>query len=287
MSDPAGSVFAGRWTRCASWLAITAVAGLLTGCVTTPPPLPTVRADQLPASWVEIMQEEACAPPFSARVRLRVDPPDRSAVRLDGTLRATLPDTVRLSGKVGVFRPVFQLVSAEGQSELLIHDERSYWIVPSDRPDWNRMNPAAWRQAIEWSLCPARIFQNLDDADGARLDEGVWNVSGRLRGSPFDVDIAVDPKRRSVLALRLREGEVLHMEASLFDHEFVGGAWVAQRTEFRLQTPGGPLEMDVELVGPSEIDRGEFEGKGLVRPPNWREVMDLRLSVPEVEEPSR
>lgn len=257
----------------------------LVGCATTPPPLPGTRPEALPGAWLEPLRDAACPVSIDARVRLRIDPPDGAAVQLDGDLRAVLPDTLRLSGKVGVFRPVFQFVTVAGFSELLVHDARSFWIVPSDSPDWELMDPAALRRAILWSLCPQSILSSFR-ADGRGTMSGrLWTVTGDLVETPYAVELAIEPKTRSIREITLRttsdpaSPELLH--ARLSEYAFLGDAWVPRRAELRIGQPEGPTEVGIELLGASELAPGGLAGKGLVQPPGWTPAERLGITLPE------
>ncbi|MEZ4651265.1 MAG: hypothetical protein R3E97_21235 [Candidatus Eisenbacteria bacterium] len=266
--------------RVAPFTLLVAVFGFLTGCATTPPPLPAAYPDELPSAWLDALETGPCVSSIDARVRLRIDPPDGGAVNLDGDLRASLPDTLRLSGKVGVFRPVFQFVTVAGFSELLLHDARSYWIVPSDEPDWELMNPAAWRKAILWSLCPQSLLHTFRADDRGTMTGRVWTVSGTLVGTPYAVSLDIEPRSRSVRAIRLRSGAEELLTADLGQYRFVEGAWVPQRAALRIRQPDGMTEVVIELVGASGLGVGALEGKGLVQPPGWDPVFQLGLSLP-------
>jgi hypothetical protein len=240
---------------------LTAAALLLVlGCATTPPPLPSARPDALPAAWLDPLREAPCPASVDARVRLRVDPPDRGAVQLDGDLRAVLPDTLRLSGKVGVFRPVFQFVTVAGFSELLLHDARRFWIVPSDSPDWELMNPAALRRAILWSLCPQSIVHSFRPDGAGTMSGRVWTVAGELTGTPYRLELAIEPHSRSVREITLQTGEEVLLRARLSDYAFLGDAWVPRLAELLIRQPEGPTEITIELVGASELKIGALAG---------------------------
>ena len=261
------------------WL-LASVLVLLLGCATTPPPLPAAYPDELPEVWLDALESGPCVASIDARVRLRIHPPDRAAVNLDGNLRASLPDTLRLSGKVGVFRPVFQFVTVAGYSELLLHDARAFWIVPSDEPDWETMNPAAWRRAILWSLCPQSLLRTFRPDDRGSMSGRLWTVSGTLVGTPYAVTLDVEPKSRSVRSIRLENAGDELLTAELGDYRFLEDAWVPQRASLRIRQPDGMTEITIELVGASNLAPGALEGKGLIQPAGWEPVFELGLSLP-------
>ena len=254
---------------------------LVTGCATSPPPLPSARPEALPDAWLGPLRAAPCVASVDARVRLRIDPPDQRAVQLDGDLRAVLPDTLRLSGKVGVFRPVFQFVTVAGFSELLLHDAQSFWIVPSDSPDWELMNPAALRRAILWSLCPQSILHSFRPDGRGSMSGRTWTVTGELSGTPYRLELAIEPRSRSVREISLGTATEELLRARLSDYAFLGEAWVPRRAELRIRQPEGPTEITIELVGASELESGALEGKGLVQPPGWRPAERLGITLPE------
>lgn len=259
---------------------ILAVLLVLAGCASAPPPLPGARPEALPEAWLGPLREAPCPPALSAHVRLRIDPPDRGAVRLDGDLRASLPDTIRLSGRVGVFRPIFQFLSVAGFAELLLHESRSYWIVPSDEPDWEVTNPAALRQAILWSLCPTTLLRSFRAADRGRMVGRTWQVAGELVGTPHPVRLYVEPRSRSVREIHLGADEDLRLVARLDDYVFLGSAWLPQTIELEIPGPDGATAIVIGLSGLELLDPGATEREGLVQPPGWRHVEGLPLTLP-------
>jgi len=250
---------------------------LLGGCAAQRVPLPFVTPDQLPDAWLDALAGEPCPDPFRARVRMRLGVPDHPSVRLDGTLLADVPDHIRLSGKLGVFRPIFNLFAVPDSCEMLIHDDSTYWITARDQADWSIMNPSAWGHVLEWALCPQGLVHRIVPEGAGRVEGREWTVSGRLEGTPFHAELVFDRKDRRLLSIVLRdrteeEPQPVAVSARLRDHEEVGTQLVPTRLEFALPHPEGTLNLTVEIAGLSPLGLDDLVGKGLVRPPGWRAV---------------
>jgi hypothetical protein len=250
---------------------------LLGGCAAQRVPLPFVTPDQLPDAWLDVLAAEPCPDPFRARVRMRLSAPNQPSVRLDGTLLADVPDHIRLSGKLGVFRPIFNLFAVPDSCEMLIHDDSTYWITARDQADWAAMNPSAWGTVLEWALCPQGLLRRFVPEEAGRVDGREWTVSGRLQDTPFRAELVFDRKDRRLLSIVLRdwdgaESGPVAVSARLRDHEAIGTRLLPTLLEFVLPHPDGTLNLTVEIAGLSSLGLDELVGKGLVRPPGWTAV---------------
>jgi hypothetical protein len=259
-------------SRLRARLAVPALAWLvLSGCATHPPPLPAALPAQLPGAWLGPLASAPGPGPFRSELRIRISTRNRPQATLNGTLRAILPDTLEIGAQFGPFKPIFALHADADSCELLLHGEARYWIVAREHPDWELMTPAAWAQALEWALCPADLLRRLEpDGPGRMGEDGLWEISGPVRGTPFRVEARVDPRRRSVRGLRVSQSGVLRLEARLGAERRVGEAWIP--TELTLRSPKENLVLETELLGPKGSPRSGLRIGPVVRPTGWQAV---------------
>lgn len=253
---------------------------LVAGCASTPPPLPDAPASALPSAWLDVLNAMPCPDPFRSRVRLRMEIPGRQAVQLDGDLKLAPSELLKLDGRVGVFRPVFNLIALSDSTELLIHDEQAYWITARDAPDWKRMNPSAWTRAVEWALCPQALLRELDPSGPGEIEDATWRIEGTLRGTPYAAEVVVGLGDRAVRQLRVREGGDAIVEAKLGGYRYYGEAWMPTVAVLTLPHPEGLLTLTASLSGPGPLEASAWEIE-ILRPPGWVRVESASVPLPE------
>lgn len=202
---------------------------------------------------------------------MRVDAEGEPAVRVDGTLAAIIPDTLKVTARLGAFRPLFVLHARADSAGLLFHEERAYWISSRDRVDWDRMNPSAWALALQWSLCPQALARELDAAGSGRMEDRIWQIDGSIPGHDGTVRLHVDPGSRSIVGIDLIDGEVT-ARAKLRNYRYLDTFWIPTVIDLEVPQPQGRLELRVELHAPRLHDGQEFGEVPMLRPPGWTEV---------------
>jgi len=269
----AGGVDGGAAGRAAAWAGATVCGVLLlvlSGCAARRPALPAVPSRELPGAWLRLLADRPCPDPFWARLRLRLEVPGQPGVTLEGMLRAQAPDTLRLTARLGPFRPVFALLANPDSAQILLHDAGEFWLVPRAVPDWAAMDPAAWSEALSWALCPARLLQRFEAEGPGNVAGSRWSVAGRLRGTPWGAALTMDTRTGALLSARVRGGEAVAFELTAGRHGSVGGAWLPGRMEIRRPLDG--LAINIERVAGGKQDPGEITPRDLVRPPGWSEL---------------
>lgn len=196
-------------------------------------------------------------------------------MRVDGTLAAQIPDTLKVTARLGAFRPLFVLHARADSAGLLFHEERAYWISSRDRVDWDRMNPSAWALALQWSLCPQALARELDTTDAGRMEGRIWQIDGSIPGHSGTVRLHIDPGSRSIVGIDLIDGDLV-ARAELRNYRFVGTIWLPMRIDLEVPQPQGRLEMRVELHAPRVRDEGDFGEVPMLRPSGWSEVREDR-----------
>lgn len=265
----AGAGAGGSRGRCGR-LVVTAVGLALLavlGCTGRRPP-PAVP----PPGWAEPERNlrPACPVAVSASLRIRLEPQDGPGMTIDGTLRAILPDTLALTARLGVFRPAFALRADADSAELLLHDQRRYWVTARPDEDWEALNPSAWARAFAWALCPADLLDRLDGIEPAGGDDRVRRVRGRLRGSPYVAELGVERRPPRLVSLRLLAGETVVLELRQRDFRHMGDAWVPGLVEMRMPRQG--LSARVEFIGGSAGRPDHPPAVERLRPPGWEPV---------------
>jgi hypothetical protein len=264
--------------------ALSAIA--LWGCAPRPPALPGVRPADLPEAWLSELGAAPCPGGLEARLRMRVEVPGEPGVRIDGTLKARLPDSLRVTAKLGVFRPLFVLHARADSCGLLFHEEKAYWVTSRDEPDWRRMNPSAWARALGWALCPQSLARGLETDDPGRMEGRDWVVEGTMPGESGRMRMRVDPESRSVVGVELLDPELV-ARAELRGHRFLGEHWIATRVDLEVPRAEGRLRLQVELQGPGELGPGAVGDIPMLRPPGWAHV-DPGGPAPSIQvDPSR
>ena len=292
---------AGRRGRAALGIALLAVASgtiLGAGCASRPAPLPAVRPETMPDAWIDLLIAAPCPATLEARVAMRVDAPDQPGVNLDGTLKfagsgASGEDgLLKLDARLGVFRPIFNLIAKGESAQLLIHEERATWVTPRDEPDWDGMNPSAWAAAVGWALCPAALLRELEPEGAGRVQGDTWSVQGRLPsgsnrpgtsgdGDGLRVEIRVDRTDRSVEAIRLEGAAGAAVTASLESYRYFGDAWIPTVVHLSLPQPEGRLELRAILKGVHTPDPEVLDRIEILEPPGWIQVTEpMALPIP-------
>ncbi|MCA9726513.1 MAG: hypothetical protein KC729_02455 [Candidatus Eisenbacteria bacterium] len=265
-------------------LAVLAVI-LASGCAHRPPPLPGVPPSDLPDAWLQELRAQPCPGRLQARLRMRIEAPGEPGVRVDGSLKTSFPDTLKVSARLGAFRPLFALQARADSCELLLHEERAFWVTTRAKPDWDRMDPAAWVQALEWALCPGQLAADLRGADAGRMERGIWIVEGGLVGQPGRARLEVDPRSRSIVGIELLDPDVV-VRAELHDyHTFDDSAWLPTRIDLEVPQPDGRLRLRLEMLGLRGLSAQEIGEVTLPRPSGWTEVRggtapSIRVSPP-------
>lgn len=256
------------------------LGSLAHGCGTRPPALPPVTPDQLPAVWLDLLSARACPDPLRARLVLRIEPADRSALTLDGTLTVAPPDTMQIGVRLGAFRPVFALRADADSCQLLVHGEAAYWTTPRDVRDWAAMNPSAWAAVLGWALCPRHLYANLETEGPGRVDRGRWHIDGRLSGTPFRAGLVVDVSRGSLLSLRMSADGRTLLDASMSRFIASAAGWVPTRIDLHAPAEGLGVRIHVENLGRWNPDDPGQEV--ILRPAGWRRMRgNLQLRVPD------
>jgi hypothetical protein len=207
---------------------------------------------------------------LSASLRIRLEPQDGPGVTIDGTLRAILPDTLALSARLGIFRPSFALRADADSAELLLHDERRFWVTARGDEDWEALNPSAWARALAWALCPADLLDRLDGLEPVGGDDRIRRVRGRLRGSPYLAELGIERRTPRMVSLRILTGEIVVMELRQRDFRHVGDAWIPGLVEMRM--PRQHLSARIEIIGGSTDRPGRLPSVERLRPPGWAPV---------------
>lgn len=249
--------------RCAGVLGI----ALLAGCAAAPPPLPPVAPEALPGAWIDLIAAEPPPPPFESRLRIRVEVPGQPAGSLDGVLRVACPDTLALSARLGAFKPVFALASDADSAALWLHDAGQYGVAPRTRPDWERLDPAAWAAAITWLICPAGLVRSLEPDGPGTIDARAWKISGRVAGAPWRFHLQIDLKARALSAVTIEDslGPRVTLRASRW--QLWRGRWVAEDLQIRSPRDGLSLEVSRLTIGPWDRARRTLPPRG--RPAGW------------------
>jgi hypothetical protein len=230
------------------WVALAAGLALLTGlaCAGRKPP-EVLPPPARPGPGGELRQ--TCPEALSASIRIRLEPEDGAGVTIDGTLRAILPDTLALSARLGIFRPSFALRADADSAELLLHDERRFWVTARGDEDWEALNPSAWARALTWALCPADLLDRLDGVEPAGGDDRIRRLRGSLRGSPYLAELGLERRTPRLVSLRILSGEIVVLELRQRDFRHIGDAWVPGLVEMRM--PRQRLSARVEIIGGS------------------------------------
>ncbi len=256
----------------AVWLSV-----LAPGCGPRPPALPPVTPDQLPSVWLDSLSVRSCPDPLRARLVLRVEPRDQSAVTLDGTLNAVLPDTMQLGVRLGAFRPLFALRADADSCQILVHGESAYWTTSRNAPHWGVMNPSAWVTALGWALCPRDLYMSLEPDGPGRIERGRWHLRGRLAGTPFEARLEVDVSNGSLVSLQVFEGDRTLLEAGITRYLNSASGWVPTRIDLDAPVEGIRVRIHAESLG--RWSAGRLEQDLILRPPGWQRVSG-RLSLP-------
>lgn len=260
------------------------LSALLPGCSTRPPALPPVTPDQLPSVWLDSLSARACPDPLRARLVLRVEPRDGSAVTLDGTLNAAPPDTMQVGVRLGAFRPLFALRADADSCQILVHGESAYWTTPRGSPDWGVMNPSAWVTALGWALCPRDLYTSLEPEGPGRIEKGRWHLRGRLAGTPFTASLEVDVSNGSLVSLQVFDKDRTLLDAGIARFLTSASGWVPTRIDLDAPVEGIRIRIYVENL--AQWDAGSPEQGVILRPPGWRRVRD-RLPLPTPDAGSR
>ena len=251
------------------WAVLVAGLALLTGlaCAGRRPPetLPPPGGGE---PRVELRQ--ACPVAVSASIRIRLELPGGPGVTIDGTLRAIPPDTLALSARLGIFRPAFALRADADSAELLLHDDRRFWVTARSDEDWEAFNPSAWARALAWALCPGDLLDRLDGVESAGGDDRTYRVRGRLRSSPFLVELGLDRRSPRLVSLRILAGETVVLVLRQRDFRHVGDAWIPGLVEMRMPRQG--LSARVEIIGGSTDRFDRPPAVERLRPPGWAPV---------------
>jgi hypothetical protein len=213
------------------------------------------------------MAAEPCPGPFSARLRIRVEIPEQPDATLEGKLEAIPPDTLRLTARLGAFRPAFVLLANADSCELLVHETARYSVAPRTAPDWEAMNPAAWAEALLWALCPRELFRRLRPDGPGRVDSGVWTVTGKIAGSPWKVQAALHVRTRSLVAIDLSQGGPALARVACGRHSSAGGTWLPGRLE--VSRASDRLVLRVERLSAGSLGPGEAPAVAILRPRGW------------------
>jgi len=202
---------------------------------------------------------------------MRVDAEGEPAVRVDGTLAALLPDTLKVTARLGAFRPLFVLHARADSAGLLFHEDRAYWISARERIDWDRMNPSAWARALQWSLCPHALARDLSPAGPGRMEGRIWEVEGTVPAHHGTVRLHVDPRSRAIVGIDLLE-EDLVARARLRNYRFLGEFWIPTLIDLEVPQPDGRLELRVELHAPELRRKDDVVEVPMLRPAGWVQV---------------
>ncbi|MBK8231097.1 MAG: hypothetical protein IPK72_11025 [Candidatus Eisenbacteria bacterium] len=243
---------------------------LLWCCTARPPALPAAAPDALPEAWLAPLRARSCPASLEANLRVRLTGADAAPVTLDGRLQWSAGDSLRVTGSYGPFRPVFVLTADPDSTQLLIHEEKSYWVLPRAPVDWTAPNPAAWARCIVWAACPAALFSRFTPVDRGRMESGLWTVEGALDGVPGMARFGIDPRTGSLVTIRLRtEGQTL-LETEFLEPHAVGTAWVPSL--LRVRVGDGASVLQIELLELAALDRTRFHPIQHPRPAGWRRV---------------
>ena len=210
---------------------------------------------------------QTCPEALSASIRIRLEPEDGAGVTIDGTLRAILPDTLALSARLGIFRPSFALRADADSAELLLHDERRFWVTARGDEDWEALNPSAWARALAWALCPADLLDRLDGVEPAGGDDRIRRLRGSLRGSPYLAELGLERRTPRLVSLRILTGEIVVLELRQRDFRHVGDAWIPGLVEMRM--PRQRLSARVEIIGGSTGRPDRPPSVERLRPSGW------------------
>ncbi|MFN8546710.1 MAG: hypothetical protein U0527_01745 [Candidatus Eisenbacteria bacterium] len=263
------------------WLAGSCLL-LLPGCAHLPPALPPAAPAELPAAWLDALRAASCTPSLKANLRCRVTGEQASPITLDGTFAAWGGDSLQVNGSYGPFRPIFALAADRDSVELLVHEERRYWVVSRRTIDWEHFNPAAWAQALAWSLCPRDLFSQFEAKDRGRMEGELWRVEGKLPSVGYDVKLAIDIRHAWLAGIELSSGEGPVLVARLLYPTQVGAGWVPGRVDLQMGRIGPSLQVEILNAGPLESAPRTLAAR--TRPDGWRPVgregMPLALPPP-------
>jgi hypothetical protein len=234
-----------------------------------PVPLPAVTPSELPGGWIAPLTAAPCPAPLRARLRIRVEAEGAPGLTVDGSLSAHVPGTMRLQARLGPFRPIFALSAGPDSCELLLHQTGRYWVVPRRSPDWARMDPAAWTQALEWGLCAAELFRNLEPDGAGLIDHGIWELTGKLKGTSQGFRLRLDPRRSALRELQILDslGTTI-LDAGLSRWVRFGDVWLPQILDLRF--PAGGLRLRAELLGLTSVSAADIGAPRMTRPAGWR-----------------
>ena len=251
------------------WVALAAALALLTVLACTGRRLPkTLPPPAGLGPWGGLRQ--TCPEALSASIRIRLEPQDGAGVTIDGTLRAIIPDTLALSARLGIFRPSFALRADADSAELLLHDERRFWVTARGDEDWEALNPSAWARALAWALCPADLLDRLDGVEPAGGDDRIRRLRGSLRGSPYVAELGLERRTPRLVSLRILTGEIVILELRQRDFRHIGDAWIPGLVEMRM--PRQRLSARVEIIGGSTGRPDRPPSVERLRPPGWAPV---------------
>lgn len=243
---------------------------LLWSCAARPPALPAAPPDALPEAWLGPLRTRPCPASLEANLRVRLTGAEAAPATLDGRLQWSAGDSLRITGSYGPFRPIFVLTADRDSTQLLVHEEKSYWVLPREPVDWSAPNPAAWAQCISWAACPSALFARFTPDDRGRKESGLWRVAGALEGVPGTVQFGIDPRTGALVLIRLEaEGETL-LETEFREPRAVGTAWIP--SVLRVRVGDGASVLQIELLELSLLDRTRFHSIAHPRPPGWRRV---------------
>jgi hypothetical protein len=229
-------------------------------------------------SAAEIRQ--LCPSVISAAVRIRVEPQTGPGATIDGTLHAILPDTLVLSGRLGVFHPLFALRADADSAELLLHDAKRYWVSARADEEWSQLNPSAWARVLGWALCPGDLLARLDDVRPSGGDARIRYLTGRLRASPYLAELGFERRSSQLVLLRIRDGDSLVLESRQRDFRRRGRATLPGVME--MQIPPQSLSIRVELLRVDTSRSSHSPETGRLRPAGWTPALpgELLFSIP-------
>lgn len=253
------------------------MSAVLLGCASQPPPLPAVRPETMPGAWMDLLAAAPCPDALQARVHMRLDAPGQPGVNLDGTLKVAPSGVLKLDGRLGVFRPIFNLIATGDEAQLLLHEERAFWVTPRGEADWAGMNPSAWASAVGWALCPSRLLQSLEPGEPGRVEGSDWIVRGALRGESIAVEVRIDRRNRALREIRLVASDGVEVGAELEGYRYLGEAWIPTAFTLALPHPEGTLRLRATLSGLGAPDPEVLRSIGILRPPGW---MELEAPIP-------
>jgi hypothetical protein len=232
--------------------------------------------------WIRSLGEHPCAGPFRGHLRLRIQAAQGRPLGLDGALSAAPPETLRLSARVGPFRPVLALLAGADSCELLLHDQAAYWITPRGRPDWERMDPSAWATALGWALAPSRLLAafrpetELAFSAGLAWCEGTLAGTGQEGGEPLHLRAGLEPGTGRLKEFRVRAAGADLVVGTLDRYRKVAGGEVP--TSLQVDMPGLKWGLHAELRDMVALRDRVSLREGFPRPPGWRRASSLEPS---------